>query len=74
MSTSIDTKNLLIIEGLELKTIEYINLWYYQLHEHAFNYGICIPPYSTIQQNIIMGSKWIDKIIPKNQIQLPSHV
>ena len=65
MSTSIDTKNLLKIEGLELKTIDHIDLWYYQLHKHAFNHGVHIPPYSTIEQNMIIGSKWVDKIIPK---------
>ena len=41
------------------------HLWYQQLYEYAFNHGVFISPYSTAKKNQIMGSVWMDKIIPK---------
>ena len=78
MDTKIDLKNLLKVEGLELKSRDHIDLWYQQLHEHAFNHGVFIPPYPTAKKNQIMGSIWTDKIIPKeikaNRRQMSSTV
>ena len=63
VSASADTKNLIKVEGLELKTADHIDLWYQWLRECAFNHGACISPCTTIRKNNIMGSKWADKII-----------